>query len=146
MVRTPTFFCSVSILPALVTVSLECIKTHRGRCSDGFSCVLDRLSFSNKIRPGVALRGAHQKMFLHAVLAHTGNDATNFQGITDRLAALSPVDHDLPLKSSESTQNLRQLPDPCFAGRLVLLDQCSPSLEWSGQFSNAFPLQRRISA
>ena len=78
-------------------------------------------------------------MFFHAVMSHTGNDATNFQGITDRLAALSFVDHDLPLKSSESikevtikrrTQNLRQLPDHTrFAGRLVLVDQCSPSLK-----------------
>ena len=120
MVRTPTFFCSVPVLPALVTVSLECIKIHRCRCSDGFSRVLDRLNLSNKNRPAVAFRGAHQKMFFHAVLAHTGNDATNFQGIADRLAALSLIDHDLPLKSGESikevtvkrrAQYLRQLPD-----------------------------------
>ena len=138
MVRTPTFFRSVPVLPALVTISLECIKIHRCRCSDGFSCVLDRLNLSNKIRPAVALRGAHQKMFPLAVLAHTSNDATNFQGITDRLAALSLVDHDLPLTSSESmkevtvkrrTKNLRQLPDHTrFAGRLVLVDHCSPCL------------------
>ena len=99
----------------------------------------DRTNLSNKFRPAVALRGAHQKMFLHAVLAYTSNDATNLQGITDRFAALSLVDHDLPLKSSESikdvtvkrrTQNLRQLPDHTrFAGRLVLVDQCSPSLK-----------------
>ena len=71
-------------------------------------------------------------MFFHAFLAHTGNDATNFQGITDRLTALSFVDHDLHLKSGESikdvtvkrrAQSLRQLPDHTrFAGRLVLVD------------------------
>ena len=33
--------------------------------------------------------GAHQKMFLHAILAHTSNDATDFQGINDRSAALT---------------------------------------------------------
>ena len=161
MVRTSTFFRSVSVLPALVTVSLECIKIHRCRCNDGFSRVLTRLIFSNKIRPAVAFRGAHHEMFFHAVLAHTGNDATNFQGITDRLAALSLVDHDLPLKNSESikkvnvkrrTQSLRQLPDHTrFAGRLVLVDQCSQSLNPSHSFLvktilNAFPLQKRISA
>ena len=80
MVRTPTFFRSVSIPPALVTVSLECIEIHRCRCSDGFSSVLDRLNLTNKIRPAVALRGSHQKMFLHVVLAHTRDDATNFSG------------------------------------------------------------------
>ena len=126
-------------LPALVTVSLKFIKIHRCRSSDGFlACSIDSIS-RTKIRPAVALRDAHQKMFLHAVLAHTGKDATSFQGITDRLAALSLVDHDLPLKSSESikevivkrrAQNLRQLPDHTrFAGRLVLVDQCSPSLK-----------------
>ena len=71
--------------------------------------------------------------------AHTNNDTTNFQGITDRLAAPTFVDHDLPLNSGESikevtvkrrTQNLHQLPDHTrFAGRLVLVDQSSPSLE-----------------
>ena len=139
MARIPTFFRSVSVLPALVTVSLECIKLRRCRCSDGFSRVLNRLNLSNKIRPAVAFRGAHQKMFFHAVLAHTSNDATNLQGITDRLAALSFVDHDLPLESGNGikevtvkrrAQNLCKLPDHTrFAGRLVLVDQCSPSLK-----------------
>ena len=40
-------------------------------------------SIDYTICPAVALRGAHQKVLFHAVLAHTGNDATNFQGITD---------------------------------------------------------------
>ena len=111
--------------------------------------MLNRLNLSSEIRPAVALRGARQKMFCHAVLAHTGNDATNFQGIADRFAALSFVDHALPLESGKSikevtfkwrAQNLCQLPDHTrFAGRLVLVDQCSPSLKsflcWSGQFS-----------
>ena len=101
--------------------------------------MLNRLNLSNKIRPAVAFRGAHQKMFFHAVLARTGNDATNFQGITDRLTALSFVDHDLPLESGKSieevtvqrrAQNLCQLPDYTrFAGRLVPVDQCSLSLK-----------------
>ena len=44
-----------------------------------------------------------------------------FRGISDRLAALSLVDHDLPL-------GICQLPDHTrFADRLVLVDQCSPS-------------------
>ena len=41
-----------------------------------------------------------------AVLAHTGNDATTYQGFTDRLAALSLADHDLPLKSGESIEEV----------------------------------------
>ena len=95
-------------------------------------------------------------MFFHAVLASTRNDATNFQGIADRLAALSFVDHDLPLESGKSTkefnvkrraQNLCQLPDHTrFDGRLVFVDQCrqasnpSPSLLVRTIF-NAFILQ-----
>ena len=47
------------------------------------ACSINSIS-RTKIRLAVALRGAHQKMFRHAGLAHTGNDATNFQGITDR--------------------------------------------------------------
>ena len=72
-------------------------------------------------------------MYSHTVLAHTSNDATNFQRTTDRLAALSFVDHDFPLESGDGmeevtvkrrAQNLGQLPDhTCFAGRLVLVDQ-----------------------
>ena len=151
MARTPTFFRSVSVLPALVTVSLECIKIHRCRCSDGFSCVFNRLNLSNKIRPAVAVRGAYEKMFFHAVLARTGNDA-NFQAIADRLAALSFVDHGLPLESGKSskeltiqrrTQNLCQLPDHTrFAGRLVLVDQCSPSLKSFSFFVSQDNFQR----
>ena len=88
----------------------------------GFSRVLNRLNFSSQIRPAVAFRGGHQEMFFHAVLAHTGNDATNVQGITDRLAALSLVDHNFLSKGV--------IPDHTrFAGRLVLVDQCSPSLK-----------------
>ena len=133
MARTPTFFRSVSVFPALVAVSLECINLHRCRCSDGFSRVLNRLNLSNKICPAVAFRGAHQKMFFHAVLAHSGNDATNFQGITDGLAALIFIDHDLRLESGDGieevtvtrrAQNLCQLPNHTrFAGRLILVDQ-----------------------
>ena len=113
------------------------------------ACSMDS-NLSNKFCSAVALRGAHHKVFFHTVLAHTGNDATNFQGITDRLAALSFEDHDLPLESGDGikevtvkrrSQNLCQLPDHTrFAGRLVLVDQCSPSLKflllcWSGQFA-----------
>ena len=78
-------------------------------------------------------------MFFHTVLVHSGNDAANLQGITDRLAALSFVDHDLPPESGTGikeftvkrrAQNLCQLPDHTrFAGGLVLVDQCSPSLK-----------------
>ena len=101
-------------------------------------------------------------MFPHAALAHSSNETTNFQGITDRLAALSFIDHDLPLESGDGikevtvkrrAQNLCQLPiHNRFAGRLVLVDQCSPSLKsfalfvGQGNFFNAFPLQKRISA
>ena len=60
---------------------------------------IDSISRTKFVQLSHAFRGAHQKMFFHAVLAHTGNDATNFLGITDRLAALSFVDHDLPLES-----------------------------------------------
>ena len=101
-------------------------------------CPIDS-NLSNKICPAVVFCGAHKKMFSHTVLAHSSNDATNVQGITDRLAALSFVDHDLPLESGngikevtvkQRAQNLCQLPDHTrFAGRLVLVDQCSPSLK-----------------
>ena len=70
---------------------MECIWLHRCRCNDGSSCVLNRLHFSNKIRPAVTFRGAHQEMFPHTFLART-----NFERITDRLATLSLVHHDLP--------------------------------------------------
>ena len=72
-------------------------------------------------------------MFPHTVLAHTSNDATNLQRITDRLAALGFIDHDLPLESGDGikevtikrrAQNLCQLPNNTrFAGRLILVDQ-----------------------
>ena len=100
------------------------------------ACSIDTIS---RIKFVLPLRGAHLKMFSHTVLAHTGNDATNLQGITDRLAALSFVDHDLPLESGKGimevtykrrAQNLCQRPDHSrFAGRLLLVDQCSPSLK-----------------
>ena len=73
------------------------------------------------------------------------------------LAAPTFVDHDLPLNSGESikevtvkrrTQNLHQLPDHTrFAGRLVLVDQSSPSLKsfsFVGQENfQRFPFCRR---
>ena len=137
MARTPTFFRSVS--PSY-------------RCSDGSSCVLNRLNLSNKIRPSVAFRGAKNKEFSHTVLAQSSNDATNFQGITDRLAALSFVDHDLPLDSGDGikevtvkrrAQNLCQLPEHTrFAGRLVLVDQCSSSLKSFSLFVGQDNFQR----
>ena len=126
-------------------------KLHRCRCSDDFSFVLNRLNLLNKIRPAVACRGAHQKVFFHTFVAYSSNDATKFKGIADRFTALSFVDHDLPLENGHGikevtvrwrAQNLCQLPDHTrFAGRLELVDQCSPSLKsfslfcWSGQFS-----------
>ena len=91
-------------------------------------------------------------MVSHTVLALSSNDATNFQGITDRLAALSFVDHDLPLESGKGSkevtvkrraQNLCQLPDHTrFAGRLVLVDQCSPSLKAFSLFVGQDNFQR----
>ena len=59
-------------------------------------------------------------MFPHTVLAHTSNDATNCQRLTDRLAALGFIDHDLHLECGDGiqevtikrrAQNLCQLPD-----------------------------------
>ena len=96
--------------------------------------MFNRLNLSDKIRPAIAIRGSH------------------FQGITDRLAALSFVDHDLPFESGNGikevtvkrrAQNLCQLRDHVrFAGRLVLVNQCL----LVRTIFNAFPLQKRISA
>ena len=100
------------------------------------ACSINSIS-RTKIRLAVALRGAHQKMFRHAVWPIPAMTQPIFR--ESLIAALSLADHDLPLKSSESikevtvkrrTQNLRQLPDHTrFAGRLMLVDQCSPSLK-----------------
>ena len=91
-------------------------------------------------------------MFSHSVLTHSSNDATNVQGITDRLAALSFVDDDLPLDSGNGikevtikrrAQNLYQLPDHTrFAGRLVLVDLCSPTLKSFSLFVGQDNFQR----
>ena len=145
-----------------MTVSLECIQLHRCRCNNVFSRVLNRLNFSNKIRPAVALRGAHQETFFHAVLAHTGNNATKFQGISGRLAALTLVTIMIFLSkvvsaSRRSPSNGVRKVSASFPTTLALLvgsylltsarqaSNPSPSLLVRTIF-NAFPWQKRISA
>ena len=49
--------------------------------------------FSNE--PIVVLGGTLQEVFSRTTLAHSGNEATDYQRIADRFEALDFVDHDL---------------------------------------------------
>ena len=46
------------------------------------ACSIDLTSL-NEICPAVTLGGTQQEMFLHTALAHSSNDTTHFQGVTD---------------------------------------------------------------
>ena len=86
--RIPTLFRSVSVCPALVAVTVKSVKFHRRRCTDGFLRMLNRFNLPSQIRPVVVFGGTQHKVFPHAALAHSSNDTTNFQRVTDRGSGL----------------------------------------------------------
>ena len=95
--------CRIS---ALVADTLKCITLHRGRCTDGPLGALNCFNFSNEVWPIVALGGTLQEVFSHTALAHSGNDATDYQRIADRFEALDFVDHDLSLACCDGIEEV----------------------------------------
>ena len=138
MAQTPTFFRSVCLFPGLLAVTLECVKFHRRRCTDG---LLRIQSIQSPERSSTSCRiwwhsAKRCPLMLSGPLQH---DTTKFQRVTNCLAALGFIDHDLSLNSGDGmkevsfkrrTQNLCQLPNHSrFAGRLLLVHQCSPGFK-----------------